>query len=126
MSLCLRTVWAGGLLTALLATSATAAPPVFNNQSRAYGNWGAAGVCYEITNGYVCRDVNAGEEYDVKGTYDYTQASATIYRWVSDPSDGSWSSGWRYVSCPVDQKAIGAHPNGVTLEVFLDPEAPGC
>jgi hypothetical protein len=30
------------------------------------------------------------------------------------------------VSCPVDQKAITAHPNGVTLEVILDPEAPGC
>lgn len=126
MSLCLRKVWAGGVITALLATSATAEPPIFNNQSRAYGNGVAAGVCYDITNGFVCRDLSAWEDYDVKGTYDYTQASTTVYRWLYDPSDESWSNGWRYVTCPVDQKAIAAHPNGVTLKVFLDPEAPGC
>lgn len=126
MSLCLRTVWTGGVIAGLVTMSATAAPPVFNNQNRAYGNSVVAGICYEISNGYVCRDLSVWEDYDVKGTYDYTQASTTVYRWLSDPSDGSWSNGWRYVSCPVDQKAITAHPNGVTLEVILDPEAPGC
>lgn len=126
MSLYLRTAWTGAAIAALVTMSATAAPPVFNNQNRAYGNSVGAGICYDITNGYVCRDISAWEDYDVKGTYDYTRASATVYRWLYDPSDGSWSNGWRFVSCPVDQEVISARPNGATLEVILDPEVPGC
>ncbi|MDH5622246.1 MAG: hypothetical protein OEY74_09210 [Gammaproteobacteria bacterium] len=121
-----RRTWIGGLVATLLAISAAAAPAVFNQQNRSYGNWAGAGLCYDISDGYICRDLYAWENYDVKGLYEFTEAAINIYRYRSDPSDGSWSNSWRYLSCPIDKQALAAHPNGVTLEVTLDPEGAGC
>jgi len=126
MSLCLRTVWAGGVIVALLATTATAAPPVFNEQNRKYGNSVSASSCTEINNGIICRDVSAWENYDVKGTYEFTEASISSFRSQYNPEDGSSSYGSRYLICPISRKAISANPNSAMLEAVLDPGAPEC
>jgi hypothetical protein len=126
MTICLRRVWAAGLIAGVLAMSALAAPPEVNYQGRMYGNWLGGSLCSEIVNGTFCRDLFAVENYDVKGTYEYTEASLTHTRNQYDPSDGSWTNGWRYLSCPVDKKAISAHGNSATFEATLDPDAPGC
>jgi len=116
----------GGVVAALLAINATAAPPIFNEQNRSYGNSVSAGICYDILNGYICRDLYAWENYDVKGSYQFTEARISISRYRSDPADGSWSNSWRYLSCPIDKQALVANPNGVTLETTLDPAGAGC
>lgn len=126
MSLSLRTVWTGGVIAALLATSAMAAPPAFKEQSRIYGNWVTGSSCNQIENGTFCRDVSAWENYDVKGAFEYTEASINTYRYQYDPNDGSYTFGYRFLSCPVDRKAISANSNRVTLEAVLDPNSPGC
>jgi len=122
----LRRVWAGGFIVGVFAISALAAPPAVNYQGRMYGNWLGGSLCTDIVNGTFCRDMSAVENYDVKGTYEYTDASISNSRNQYDPNDGSWSNGWRYLSCPVDKKAISAHGDGATFEATLDPEAPGC
>lgn len=126
MSLCLRSVWAGGVIAALLATTATAAPPVFKEQNRIYGNSVYASSCNQIENGTICRDVSAWENYDVKGTYEYTEASISNSRNQYNPDDGSYANGYRYLSCLTSQKAISAKPNSAALEAVLDPSAPEC
>lgn len=126
MSLCLRTVWLGGAIAALLATTAMAAPPIFRDQGRVYGNSVSASSCNGIENGTICRDVTAWENYDVKGTYQFTEASISSYRSQYNPEDGSSSFGFRYLTCPTSQQAISAKPKGATLEAVLDPSAPGC
>lgn len=126
MNRSIRRIWIGGIVAALLGITAAAAPPIFNEQNRSYGNSAGAGICYEILNGYICRDLYVSENYDVKGSYQFTEAAISIYRYRSDPDDGSWSNSWRYLSCPIDKEALVAHPNGVTLEATLDPEGPGC
>lgn len=126
MSLCLRTVWTGGAISLMLATAASAAPPVFMEQNRTYGNSVGANSCNEIENGTICRDVSAWENYDVKGMYESTGAWISSYRWQYNPEDDSSSFGFRYLTCPISEKAISAHPNGATLQVVLDPSAPEC
>ena len=126
MSLCLRTIWTGGVIAAFLATAATAAPPVFKEQNRTYGNSVNASSCNDIENGNICRNVWASENYDVKGMYEYTEASIDSSRYQYNPDDGSYSYGYRHLSCPISQKAISATQKGATLEVVLDPSAPEC
>lgn len=122
----LRRTWIGGVVAALLVISAAAAPPIVNEQNRSYGNSASAGICYDILTGYICRDLYVGEYYDVKGSYQFTEATISIYRSLSNPGDESWSNSWRYLSCPIDKQALVALPNGVTLEATLDPEGAGC
>ena len=126
MSLSLRAVWIGGLFATFLITTASAAPPAFKEQNRIYGNSVGAGSCNEIENGNICRDVSAWENYDVKGMYDSTEASISSNRNQYNPEDGSYSYGYRYLSCPITRNAIVANPNGATLEAVLDPSAPEC
>lgn len=118
--------WLGGATATLLAMSVMAEPPIANSQNRSYGNSVSAGICFDIDNGYICRDLSAWENYDVKGDFQFSEAAISNYRYTYDPDDGSWSSGWRYLSCPIDESAISAHPNSVTLETTLDPEGFGC
>lgn len=115
-----------GALAGFMALSASAEPPSYSNHSRVYGNWVEGGSCSDIPNGYRCRSVQATENYDVKGTFQYTNATFTVWRDQYDPSDGSWVYTWRYLTCPVDQKAISAHPNKVTLSATLYTDGPGC
>jgi hypothetical protein len=126
MSVYLRTVLSSGVIAALLASSATAAPPFFKDQNRSYGNSVAGSLCNGIENGTLCRDLSAWENYDVKGTYEYTEAAISNSRYQYDPSDGSWSNSYRYLSCPIDRNALRVNPNQVTLEAVLDPNALGC
>jgi len=126
MSLCLKTAWVGGVIAALLVTTTSAAPPIFKEQNRNYGNSVYASSCNEIANGTICRDVSVWEIYDVKGTYEFTEAWLSSYRSQYNPEDGSSSFGYRYLTCPVGKKAITATPNSATLEAVLDPGAFGC
>jgi hypothetical protein len=126
MSVYLRTVLSSGVIAALLAASANAAPPFFKDQNRSYGNWVAGALCTEIVNGTFCRDLSAWENYDVKGTYEYTEAAISNSRYQYDPSDGSWSNSYRYLSCPIDRNALRANPSQATLEAVLDPNSLGC
>ena len=121
-----RRAWAGGVVAALLAASATAAPPVYKQQNRIYGNSAYGASCTDIFNGSFCRDVVAYENYDVKGTFEYTEVAISNSRNVYDPTDGSYSFGYRYLSCPVDRQALSADKDAVSLEAMLDPSAPGC
>jgi len=113
-------------MVACLAMTAMADPPVNKYQSRWYGNSVYAGACNDVENGYFCRDLSASENYDVKGTFQYVDATINSWRYQYDPSDGSYVSGSRMLSCPIDPKAISVNPNRVTLEATLDPGAPGC
>ena len=118
--------WICAGISAFVTISATAAPPIFNNHNRSYGNWVDGGSCTDIPNGYRCRSIQVWENYDVKGTFQYTEASFSAWRYEYDPSDGSWEEAWRTLNCPVDQKAISAHPSRVTFEATLDPDQLGC
>jgi hypothetical protein len=119
-------IGSGVVMAACLATAAMADPPVFNNQSRWHGNWVHGGLCTDVENGYFCRDITGWENYDVKGTFQFVEVAIANTRYRYDPSDGRWLWGERDLRCPVDEDAITAHPNRVTLEATLDPEAPGC
>lgn len=120
-----RNIWIGGVIAAFVAMSATAGPPIFHDQNRNFGNSLGAGRCEPIPNGYRCVDVSAWENYDVKGGFQFTEAaiSFNVHR---DFGDGSWMDAYRYLVCPVDQKAISVLPNSASLEATLDPSAPGC
>jgi len=129
MSRWLRNLCGGAVVAApftLVTLAALAEPPIGHGQNRSYGNSVSAGICLDIENGFTCRDLMAWENYDVKGSYQYTEASISLYQRRDDPNDGSWSNGYRYLSCPVDEKALSTHPNGVSLVANLDPEGPGC
>lgn len=115
-----------GVLAAFLAIAASADPPMFKMVNRSYGNSVDAGSCTYLDNAYRCRAIQAWENYDVKGTFEYTEASFQTWSYEYDPSDGSYEERWRVLTCPVDEKSISAHPNRVTTEVALDTEAPGC
>jgi len=130
MSHVFRKLWLGGVVAApltLLAVSALAEPPFVHNQNRSYGNSVSAGICLNIENGTSCRYLNVWENYDVKGTYQFTEASISLSQSQYNPDDGSWVSAWRYLSCPIDGHAISARPNGVSLATTtLDPAGVGC
>lgn len=123
---CSRTLWIYGLIVGFMAISASAAPPTSKYHNRFYGNWVEGGSCNSLEDGYRCRSIQVWENYDVKGTFEYTEASFTFWMYSFDSSDESWEEGWRTLTCPVSQEAISAHPNRVTFEASLDPEAPGC
>ncbi len=118
--------WVCGVIAAFLAVAASADPPTFKFSNRSYGNWVTGGACSHFGNGYRCRAIHAWENYDVKGIFEYTEASFETWRYEEDPSDGSYEHAWRVLTCPVDEKSISAHPNRVTIDVVLDTEAPGC
>ncbi|MDH3431844.1 MAG: hypothetical protein OEQ14_17735 [Gammaproteobacteria bacterium] len=120
------TLWICGVIVGSMAISASADPPSFKLSNRTYGNWVDGGSCTYLEDGYRCRSIQAWENYDVKGTFEYTEASFNSWRYDYDPSDGSYEEGWHVLTCPVDQKAISANPNSVTIKVALDPDAPGC
>lgn len=122
----LQRVGATGVIAACLAVTAMADPPEFKSQSRGYINTVEAQSCDEVVNGVFCRHLNAWENFDVKGTFQ--SIYATIYSWRQhyDPSDGSWSSGSRYLSCPIDREALSVDVHGAQLETTLDPQGIGC
>lgn len=117
--------WVGGLIAAFLAISAVAGPPLIHDGSRTYGNSMGGDRCDTIGNLYRCVGVHAWENYDVKGTFEFTEVAISLYTYRSF-DDGGWSEGWRSLACPVDKNAIVVHPNKLTLAAVLDPSAPGC
>jgi hypothetical protein len=119
--------WFCGAIAALMVISASADPPTYKFNSRSYGNWVTGGSCSDAAPGvYRCREVRVWENYDVKGTFQYTEVYYQNERHEYDPSDESYDDRWRYIVCPVDEDSIGAHPNHVTIDVLLDSEGPGC
>jgi hypothetical protein len=117
--------WFGGFIAVFLATSAMAGPPTIHDGNRTYGNSMGGNRCDTFDNLYRCVDVYAYENYDVKGTFQYTEVMISLYTHRSF-DDGSWIERWRQLSCPVDESAITVRPNAVFLEAVLDPNAPGC
>jgi len=117
--------WLGGAIAAFMALPVSATPPLSNVQSREYINGVDANGCWDIPGGQRCINVTAWENYDVKGTFQYTEAAinTSFYR-LND--DGSWVQSSRYLGCPVDPNAISVLPHGASLEVTLDPAMPGC
>jgi len=130
MNQVLRKLWLGGAVGALLtllAMSALGEPPFLHDQNRSYGNSVGAGICLDIENGTSCRDINVWENYDIRGTYVSTAAIISLSQYQYNPDDGSWLSGWRYVSCPIDQHSMSTRPNGASLDtITLDPAGVGC
>lgn len=121
-----RSQWVCGVIAAFLAVAASAEPPTYKVNNRSYGNHVNGGACSYFEYGQLCRAISVSEQYDVKGTFEYTEASFETWRDESDPSDGSWENSYRILSCPVDQKSICAHPNHVTIDVMLDTNDLGC
>lgn len=118
--------WICGAIAAFLAVAASANPPMYKFNNRAYGNSVGAGSCSDFEGGYRCRSIDAWENYDVKGTYEYTEAWYHTERHESNPHDGSYDHRSRYVTCPIDEKSIAANPSHVMVDIVLDTEAPGC
>ncbi len=123
---CSRKVWVGAIVTAFIATTATAGPPTYSNQNRTYGSWVVGASCTPLPNGYRCREIQVSENYDVKGTYEFTEGMLHAWSYQEDPEAGSWEHGERFLTCPIDQKSISAHPNRVAVDFMLDTEALGC
>ncbi len=117
--------WFGVVVAACMATSATAGPPTIHDNNRTYGNSMGGDRCDTFDNLYRCVNVYASQNYDVKGTFQYTEVAISLYTHRSF-DDGSWTERWRQLNCVVDESAITARPDAVTLEVVLDPNAPGC
>lgn len=118
--------WICGVIAGFMAIAASADPPMYKFNNRTYGNSVDGGSCDYFDDGYRCRAIQVWENYDVKGTFENTEASFHAWRYEFDPADGSWEDGWRTLTCQVDQKSISAHPNRVTIEVLLDTAAPEC
>lgn len=117
----------GGITLGLLAMSALAAPPFISNNTRTYGNEVYAYVCNENPDIQLtrCTDVYAAENYDVKGTYEYTDVWF-YYSFHRVYDDGSWRQGTRWYSCQMGLDAIKKQGNHVTLNVVLDAYSPEC
>lgn len=118
--------WICGAVAAFLAIAASANPPTYKFTNRTYGNSVGAGGCSDFEGGYRCREIHVWENYNVKGTFEYTEAHYQTEGHQWDPIDGSYENRWRYVTCPVDDKSIAANPGHVTIDVVLDTEGPGC
>ena len=99
--------------------------PHFKTHSRTYGNDVGANVCVEFSNVQRCADLFASENYDVQGTYRYTDLWINYWFYRAYP-EGGWRQGWRWMSCQVGMDAIKAHQNGVTFAAVLDPNGPEC
>jgi hypothetical protein len=99
--------------------------PTFKDHNRTYGNDVGASICVDIPNGQRCADLYAGENYDVKGTYQHTDLSINYWFYRSFP-EGGWRQGSYWVSCQVGLDAIRAHQNRVTLEAMIHPNGPEC
>lgn len=118
--------WICGVIAAFFVVAASAEPPSYKFNNRTYGNSVGAGSCSDFAGGYRCREIHVWENYDVKGTFEYTEAYYQTERHQSDPIDGSYEHRWRYVTCPVDETSIAANPSRVTIELVLNTEALGC
>ena len=118
--------WICGAIVAFIAIAASANPPMYKFNSRSYGNLAAAGGCSDFDGGYRCRNVQVWENYDVKGTYEYTEVFYQNERYWWDPDSDAYDHRWRYIVCPVDQKSIAALPKRVTIDIVINPEDPGC
>ena len=121
-----RKQWVCGVTAALLAFAANADPPAFKHNNRTYGNFVDGGSCTDLENRQFCRSIHVWENYDVKGTFEFTEASLVTWSFRYDPGDESYERTWRVLSCPVDQSSIDAHRNRVTVDVTLDTDGPGC
>lgn len=118
--------WICGAIVAFIAIAASANPPMYKFNSRSYGNYAAGGLCSDAYGGYRCREVQVWENYDVKGTYEYTEVFFQNERHFWDPNGPAYDHYWRYIVCPVDEKSIAAHPKRVTIDIVFDADDPGC
>lgn len=98
---------------------------IFRNQSRTYGNDVGANVCAYFPNRERCADFYASENYDVKGTFQYTDLWIN-YGFYRTKPEGGWRYGWRWMSCQVGSDVIKAQQNGARLTAMLDPNGPEC
>jgi hypothetical protein len=111
------------LALAMLSAGALAQPPYERNRINdnwAYGNGTSASSVETSTQyfGYV----SATERYDANGTYEAT--SLVVSESVFEPTP--ITSGSRWLSCPVDRKALSINPNRAKLSAVLDPDGSGC
>jgi len=121
-----RIQWICGVIVAFIAVAASADPPTYKFNHRSYGNLVGAGSCTDFDGGYRCRSIHVWENYDVKGTYEYTEATYHTERHEYDPNDESYEHRWRVITCPVDEKSIAALPNRVTIDIVVGSEVLGC
>jgi hypothetical protein len=101
--------------------------PIFRDQSRTYGHEVGASVCVNLPHLNLdrCADPYASENYDAKGTYQYTDL------WINYGiqriyPDGSSAYAWRWMSCQVGLDAIEVQPIRVTLAAMPNPNTPEC
>ena len=123
----LRMLQFGGVILGLLAMSATAAPPIFSDHSRAHGNEAIASVCVEVPNRPVerCAYIHAWEHYDVKGAHQFTGMYIN-YKFRRSNNDGSYRYGQAQLFCQTDLETMKADPNHVRIDAILHPDGPEC
>lgn len=98
---------------------------VFRDHSRIYGNGVGAEVCDQAPGIDRCATLNAWEDYDLKGTFQFT--GIEISYWFTRQLDGGgFRHWWRWLFCQAGPESIGAHFDGATLATNLDPLGPEC
>jgi hypothetical protein len=107
--------------------SAMANPPIISDHNRNYGNELRGETCVELPGIQVqrCADLQVRENYDVKGTYQFTEIEIN-YWFIRFLPDGGQRQGWRQTTCQTGIDAIKAHPNHVSLDATLHPNGPEC
>ena len=98
---------------------------VFQNHNRVYGNGVAADVCVDSPDRQRCAYLNAWEDYDLKGTFQFTGIDIN-YWFIRFFDDGGYRTWWRWMFCEAGPGSIAAHTNDVTLGAVLDPDSPEC
>ena len=84
-----RIRWIGGVIAVFLTAVVSAEPPTDKFNNRSYGNAVNGGACSHFDYGQLCRAISVWENYDVKGAFEYVEASFETWRDQSDPNDGS-------------------------------------
>lgn len=98
---------------------------VFQEHSRVYGNSVGADVCVYSPVRQRCAYLNAWENYDTKGTFQFTGVEIS-YWFIRFFDDGGYRQWWRWMFCEAEPGIIKAHAQGVALAALLDPVSPQC
>jgi hypothetical protein len=99
--------------------------PFSSDNSRRYGNEVSAGLCVTFASGERCSNVHAWEDYDVKGTYQFTGINLD-YWFIRFFPEGGWRTGSRWMYCAAGLESFKARPNHVSLDAALHPGSPEC
>jgi hypothetical protein len=98
---------------------------MFRDHNRMYGDGVGADVCVDDPPRHRCAFLWAWEDYDLKGTFQFT--GIEISNWFIRHFDDGGHIEWRrWMFCHVGPDSIIAQKDLVTLSVALNPDSPEC